>query len=243
MKRFFSRFRPAGPSHQKWNFAPDHHGFADSFRPKPLGRVDTFHSRYVQMLLDQDNVAKTHNVLAAFFVWLLLASFIVFPGTFTTIQKSIEDNDNGHFPSKAAESIFKSVKNVPLLALAAIMCSISVIGMASLALRHMNNYVWILNKLFLPGVANCTAGLISTLIGVYTQQKGVWSISAKVTAIVEGCGLAICGTIWYVVDHYFLCKVKETHGTHYDEWPKQQDWPQQHSDSFELPSKYHGQKI
>lgn len=221
MTRFFDRFRPAGPAQQKWNFAPDHHSLPDLFRPKPLARADSIHSRYVQMLLDQDNIAKTHNILAAFFVWLLLASFIVFPGTFTTIKKSIEDSDNGTFPSKAAESIFKSVKNVPLLALAAIMCSISVFGMAFLAFRHMSNYVWILNKLFLPGVANCTAGLISTLIGVYTQQKGIWSISAKVTAIVEGCGVAICGTIWYVIDHYFLCKVKETHGAHYDEWPKQ----------------------
>ncbi|KAK8149178.1 hypothetical protein MY1884_004548 [Beauveria asiatica] len=216
MNRLLDRFRPTNPANQKSN-----HGFFDAFQPKPLRRVDSFHSRYVQMLLDQDNVARTHNILASFFVWLLLASFIVFPGTFTTIQKSIEKNQNGDFPSKAAESFFKSVKNVPLLALAAIMCSISVIGMAVLALRHMNNYLWILNKLFLPGFANCTAGLISTLIGVYTQQKGVWSISAKVTAIVEGCGVAICGTIWYVVDHFFLCKVKETHDKHYDEWPKQ----------------------
>ncbi|KAJ2971276.1 hypothetical protein NQ176_g7771 [Zarea fungicola] len=238
MKKYFASLqKPAGSKTQKWNFAPDHHGFESSFQAKPISRADTIHSRYVQMLLDQDNVAKTHNILAAFFVWLLLASFIVFPGTFTTIKKSIEDNDNGKLPSKAAESIFKSVKNIPLLALAAIMCSISVMGIAGLALRHMKNYVWILNKLFLPGLANCTAGLISTLIGVYTQQKGVWSISAKVTAIVEGCGVAICGTIWYTVDHYFLDKVKEIHGTHYDVWPKQR------SEEYELPSKYHDQMI
>lgn len=233
--RFLDRLKPAAA--QRWNLSPDHHGFPAAFRPKPLSRADTIHSRYVQMLLDQDSVAKTHNILAAFFVWLLLASFIVFPGTFTTIQKSLEDGEHADFPSKAAESIFKSVKNVPLLALAAIMCSIAVVGVVSLALRHMHNYVWVLNKLFLPGAANCAAGLVSTLIGVYAQQKGVWSISAKVTAIVEGCGLFICGAVWYVVDHYFLCKVKETHGTHYDEWPKRR------SVEYELPPKYHGQMI
>jgi hypothetical protein len=211
---------------QQWSVAPDHHRFqshsaSSSFTPSPPKRSDTMHSRYVQMLLDQDNIPKAHNILASFFVWLLLASFLVFPGTFTTIQKSIKHQDEaGSFPSKAAETIFRSVKNVPLLVIAAVMCAISAIGMASLSLRHMTNYVWLLNKLFLPGVANCLAGLISTLIGVYTQQKGVWSVIAKVTAIVEGSGLGICGAVYFFLDHYCLDKVKVSHGAHYDAWPK-----------------------
>ncbi|ATY66091.1 hypothetical protein A9K55_001357 [Cordyceps militaris] len=214
MSRIFDRLRPARLANKKWSKP-------DVWLPKPLVLADSFHSRYVRMLLDQDKISTAHNILAAFFVWLLLASFIVIPGTFTSIQKQIEDNGDGKFPSKAAESIVKGVKNLGLLALAAIMCSISVIGMACLSFIHMKNYVWILNKLFLPGVANCIAGLVSTFIGVYTQQKGVWSVSAKVIAIVEGCGAAICGTVWFVVDHFFLSKVKKTHGSHYDGWPKE----------------------
>lgn len=232
MGRIANLFSKPNPNHnhkttQKWDLAPDHHGYppssssSSSFRPSPPKRSDTMHSRYVQMLLDQDTIPATHNFLASFFVWLLLASFLVFPGTFTTIKKSIEDQENSKdFPSKAAETIFKSVKNVPLLVIAAIMCAISAVGMASLALRHMTNYVWLLHRLFMPGVANCLAGLISTLIGVYTQQHGIWSITAKVTAIVEGSGLGICTAVYFFIDHYCLDKVKESHGTHYDAWPQ-----------------------
>lgn len=192
--------------------------FDDDFIPKPPKRQDTLHSRYVQMLLDLDRIPKLHNILASFFVWLLLASFIVFPGTFTTIKKSIEDKNGQDWTDKTAEKIFKSVKNIPLLVIAAIMCSISAIGMSVLAWRHMKNFVWLLNKLFLPGIANCLAGLISTLVGVYSQQHGVWSPTAKITAIVEGVGLAICAGTFFCIDHYFLDKVKAKHGTHYDEW-------------------------
>ncbi|OAA50732.1 hypothetical protein ISF_09350 [Cordyceps fumosorosea ARSEF 2679] len=190
-------------------------------RPKELDQATRFHSRYVRMLLDQDNVSTTDNILAAFFVWLLLASFIAFPGTFTTIKKSIEDGDSGNIANKAADTLLKSVRNIPLLALAAIMCSASVLGMIILSFRHKNNYIWVLNKLFLPGFANCTAGLISTLIGVYAQQKGVWSTPAKVTASVEGCLGAVWAGIWFGVDRFLLKKIKEEHHSHYGEWAKE----------------------
>lgn len=213
------------PMPESWAPSTDHHDpppdpsiLEADFRPQPPARADTMHSRYVQMLLEQDHIPKLHNILASFFVWLLLASFIVFPGTFTTIRESIEDKNGDNWHDKTAEKIFKSVKNIPLLVVAAIMCSISAIGMTALAWRHMTNFVWLLNKLFLPGIANCLAGLISTLVGVYSQQHGIWSATAKVTAIVEGVGLAICAGVFLFVDRYFLDKVKENHGTHYDGW-------------------------
>lgn len=34
--------------------------------------------------------------------------------------------------------------------------------------------MWLLNKIFLPGSLNSFAGLISTLINVYSQQGGTW---------------------------------------------------------------------
>lgn len=212
-----------------WELPPAHHApqrnpSADSefdFQPKPLPRVSTMHSRYVQMLLEVDTIPKLHTVLASFFVWLLLAGFLVFPGTFTTISKSIEANHGkDDWADKTAESIYKSVKNIPLLVIGALICAASLLGMTFLAFLHMKNYVWLLNKLLVPGMANCLAGLISTLVGVYSQQNGVWSATAKVTAIVEGVCLAICGGLWFFVDHYLLEKVKEVHSSHYNNWSK-----------------------
>lgn len=154
---------PAPSVARSWASSPDHHGRHPKDAPKPLARSDTLHSRYVQMLLGQDDIPALHNILASFFVWLLLAGFLVFPGTFTSIQHSLEGKEDSHaWTDQTTEKIFKSVKNIPLLVLAAIACGVSVVGMASLALRHLPNYVWLLNKLIVPGVANCLAGLIST---------------------------------------------------------------------------------
>ncbi|KAM4065993.1 hypothetical protein HRG_000152 [Hirsutella rhossiliensis] len=204
---------------RQWNRHPDHHSCDPRIPPRPLPRSDTAHSRYVQMLLEQDDIPAAHNILAAFFVWLLLAGFLVFPGTFTSLRHSIEDKGDVQWGDKTTTNIMKSVKNMPLLVLAAIACGTAVLGIASLALRHVTNYVWLSNKLFVPGMANCLAGLISTLVGVYTQQHGTWSITAKVTAIVEGSGLGVSGVLFLIFDRFLLQKVKKSHGAHYDGWP------------------------
>lgn len=41
----------------------------------------------MQMLIAHDSVNRWNNFLAAFFTWLVLAGFILFPGTFTNIQE------------------------------------------------------------------------------------------------------------------------------------------------------------
>ncbi|KAK2593698.1 hypothetical protein QQS21_008606 [Conoideocrella luteorostrata] len=208
----------------RWNRDPEHHGDIQDFQsPKPLQRTDTAHSRYVQMLLDVDEIPLLHSILASFFVWLLLAGFLVFPGTFTTIQKSIENKHPQEWTDQTTDKILKSVKNVQLLVVAAVACGISVIGMVVLALRHLDNYVWMLNKMIMPGIANCLAGLISTLVGVYSQQHGVWSPTAKVTAIVEGACLGIAGTLFVFFERFLLRKIRDNHGAHYGDWSSKED--------------------
>ncbi|KAF5125134.1 hypothetical protein E5D57_009820 [Metarhizium anisopliae] len=170
-------------------------------------------SRYVRMLLGMDDIPFLHNALAAFFVWLLLAGFLFFPGTFTSIRKSVENNHSNSLENQAAGVIVKSVKNIPLLVIAAIACATSVGGMAFLASKHLGNYVWLQNRLVIPGTANCFAGLVSTLVGVYSQQKGVWSPTAKITAIVEGSCLGVAMGLFVLVER-FLRRVREEHDQH-----------------------------
>ncbi|KAG6292949.1 hypothetical protein E4U09_003186 [Claviceps aff. purpurea] len=198
---------------------PKYQHHADIYTPSPpprsLQRSDTAHSRYVQMLLDIDHIPILHSILASFFVWLLLAGFLVFPGTFTTIQRSIESKHAQQPTDQATDLILKSVKNIPLLVIAAVACGLSITGMAVLAVRHAQNYVWMLNKLIMPGVANCLAGLISTLVGVYSQQHGVWSVTAKVTAIVEGACLGVAGALFLIFEYVLLKRVRDHHGRFY----------------------------
>jgi hypothetical protein len=81
--------------------------------------------------------------------------------------------------------------------------------------RWQANYVWLLNRIFLPSCLNSLAGLISTLINVYSQQGGNWSITARVTAIVTGSIMVITGCLFGLYNFWILEKVKRRHG---QEW-------------------------
>ncbi|KFA62783.1 hypothetical protein S40285_03803 [Stachybotrys chlorohalonatus IBT 40285] len=195
---------------------PSHRGDVPGQRPSAPQRVDTFHSRYVEMLLNQDDIPQFHTILAALSVWLLLAGFLVFPGTFTSIGESIQEREDDGFAGLAADEILNQAQNIPLLVIASVTCGIAILGMLYLATQHRKNYVWLLNRLLLPGATNGLAGLISTLIGVYTQQDGNWNVTAIVTASVEvGC-VVICGLLFLIIQQILLRAVKKAHGRHYE---------------------------
>lgn len=140
--------------------------------------------------------------------WILLAGFVIFPGTFTRLQA-------GKFDDKAKsgtqQSILRTVKHVPLLVIAALACGIGASGMVWLWWRWRKNYVWLVNRIFLPGSLNSLAGLISTLVNVYTQQDGAWSLTAKVTAIVTGSCMAVTAVLLLLYNMWYLDRVRKDH--------------------------------
>jgi hypothetical protein len=56
--------------------------------------------KYTTMLLEADEIPRWHNILAGLSTWIILASYIVFPSTFSKFQKNKkleemkEDNNN-----------------------------------------------------------------------------------------------------------------------------------------------------
>jgi cytochrome bd-type quinol oxidase subunit 2 len=121
------------------------------------------------MLLGLDQVSPVHNFLASLCVWILLAGYIVFPATFTTLQnEEVEDEEDNRIKAAA----LKTVRNVPLLYVASFACAIGVIGCLWLWWKHRKNYVWVINRIFLPALLNSIAGLISTIVNVYSAQDG-----------------------------------------------------------------------
>ncbi|KAL5321950.1 hypothetical protein ACEPPN_009915 [Leptodophora sp. 'Broadleaf-Isolate-01'] len=164
----------------------------------------------MNMLLAMDTIPRLHNILASFFTWILLAGFVLFPGTFTSLQ-SLEDKPEVS-SSETASAILKTVKNIPLLVIAGSCCGIGALGMIWLWMKWRANYVWLLNRIFLPGCLNSLAGLISSLINVYTQQDGAWSVTAKVTAIATGSCMVVTGVLFGLYNFWILEKVKRRHG-------------------------------
>jgi hypothetical protein len=58
---------------------------------------------------------------------------------------------------------------------------------------------------------NSVAGLLTTIVNVYTAQKGVWSITAKITAIVTGSTVGVAGGLFGLYNFWVLQRVRETH--------------------------------
>jgi hypothetical protein len=83
------------------------------------------------------------NIRAAFFSWLTLAGYIVFPGTFTSLQTSqaLAGNSTGKF-------ILEAVKT-SLLPIAILCCFFGTIGTSWLWIIWRNNAIWLVTHLFL----------------------------------------------------------------------------------------------
>ncbi|KUL81604.1 hypothetical protein ZTR_10498 [Talaromyces verruculosus] len=143
------------------------------------------HRRYERMVLETETAPFVDNALAQAFSWLLLAGYLVFPGTFTSLR------DSSMFRAVAAENavghaVYRGVQNTPLLGLAGISCAVGATGAGWLWYRWQHNYVWITRQLFLPTLVNATTGFANTLINIYTARHGTWSVTAIITAAVTG---------------------------------------------------------
>ncbi len=96
------------------------------------------------MVLESNNVPAGYNILAAASLWILLAGYIVLPGSFTSLQnsKSLSDSETGKVVQHA-------IQNVPLLVVAGICCLFGAVGICYLWYIWWRSYVWLVNKLFL----------------------------------------------------------------------------------------------
>lgn len=115
-------------------------------RPTGMRRKPSANTRYMQMLLDLDSVPKWHNIVVAIAAWTLLAGFVIFPGTFASIQ-SIDDNSSD---ANSIEGwVLHHVRNLPLLVVAGVCCAVGALIMILFWIRWRRNYVWICNRIFM----------------------------------------------------------------------------------------------
>ncbi|KAF8466353.1 hypothetical protein BDZ91DRAFT_633404, partial [Kalaharituber pfeilii] len=181
-------------------------------------------SRYIHMLLSLDTISKLYNLLAAFSTWILLAGYVLLPGTFVSLQNLPDDPPPSVDPASAekpdaAETIKRwlltQIRNTPLLYLATFCTAVGALGMLALWFRWRKNYVWIINRIFIPGTLNSLAGVISTVVNVQTAQDGKWSLTAVVSVTVTAVSTVVNGTLWVVYSQWALRKVQEMHARDY----------------------------
>lgn len=181
-------------------------------RPQYLARVPSVQTRYMEMLLHLDKIPRLHNILASAFTWILLASFLVVPGTYTKVKTSQAFKDaNNSNESSVASDIVHSIANIGLLWVSGFLALVGATGCFYMWFRWRQNYVWLINRIFLPATLNSVAGLLTTVVNVYTAQKGIWSITAKITAIVTGSCVGVAGGLFALYNFWVLQKVRQKH--------------------------------
>ncbi|KAL1962035.1 hypothetical protein VTN77DRAFT_621 [Rasamsonia byssochlamydoides] len=170
----------------------------------------TLHTRYMEMLLELDYIPLSHTFLASLFHWMLLAGYLVIPGTFTSLQKS--DTIKHSLNAKGAEeTVLHTIQNPPLLAIACSLLFIGAAGMSWLGWTWRHNYIWIINRLFRPTLLNAAAGLLTTLINIYTAKDGDWSIMAVLTVAITAASALTCLILMVLFQFRKLAQVKEEH--------------------------------
>ncbi|TEB30818.1 hypothetical protein FA13DRAFT_1595181, partial [Coprinellus micaceus] len=145
-------------------------------------------TRYVNMLLALDHIPPINDMLAFSSCWLLLAGFVVLPGTIKkTIPDLVKDNVQDENLQKALNLV---IEHVPLVAVAGAVSGIGLTGMAIMWIRWRGNYIWLVRNIFLPGCTNALAGLVSTLVSIFVINKGqLDTLSIVVLSVVGGVTL------------------------------------------------------
>lgn len=159
--------------------------------------------QYLKMLQEDDQMDVRLNITASVANWALLAGYLVIPGTFASLQSS---NQVGHVlnANKTGRVVLHAIQNPPLLVIACLFLA-SGIG-AILWLLHFpklrGNYVWLTNRVFTPVTLNAGAGLLTTLVNVFTSHGGAWSIMAIVTTAVTGATFVIFSMLLILYKFY-----------------------------------------
>jgi hypothetical protein len=101
-------------------------------------------TKYNDLIVESYNTPERFNILATASLWTLLAGFVVFPGTFTSLQ-----NTSSLSSSVPGRVVQRTIQNVPLLAIAVFFFLLGMVGVGWLWQQRRRQYLWLADKVFL----------------------------------------------------------------------------------------------
>ncbi|KAL4927718.1 uncharacterized protein BDV17DRAFT_299032 [Aspergillus undulatus] len=170
----------------------------------------TVETEYVRMLLELQDIHWGYNALAGFAGWTLLAGYLVIPGTFTSLQNSDSLQDKAA-QDNVGSAVLKTIQNPPLVGIAWTFLGVGAGTMGLLFHKWRHNYLWLINRLFIPTLLNTAAGLLTTIINIYTAKDGYWSIMAVLTVVSSGTLAAASMVLTALYKFWKLRIVQEEH--------------------------------
>ena len=104
---------------------------------------------YANMLRDEAQMEIRYNIAVSTANWVLLAGYLVIPGTFTSLQRSSQVEETLS-SNKAGQAVLSTIQNPPLLAIAFLLFVGAITGiLLLLRVRKLRiTYTWLINKLF-----------------------------------------------------------------------------------------------
>lgn len=96
------------------------------------------------MVVESHEIPYAYNIIAAISNWLLLAGFVIFPGTFASLSNSGILSD-----SRAGRMVQNAIRNTPLLYVASFSCLLGIFGIGWVWWNIRRNYFWLLYRVFL----------------------------------------------------------------------------------------------
>ncbi|KAI7785974.1 hypothetical protein LA080_005635 [Diaporthe eres] len=165
------------------------------------------------MLLQIDKIPRAHNIFANLFAWMVLVAFVLSPCNFTGFpaDSSLMVSDKLSSIPLTTSSTLKKIPSIPLLAICCVFFFLGILGMLWLAVYWRRNYIWLMNRIYLPLILNSLAGFIGTMVIVHVQHGWHWSIAALVTVSVEGASLAVGLSLFALYQYWLLAKLKREH--------------------------------
>ncbi|KAK4200678.1 hypothetical protein QBC40DRAFT_326308 [Triangularia verruculosa] len=210
--------RPLNPTIQpSSSFSPPTRKNTDLSYSKPLYNTAPPQTPYMSILLSLDKIPRLHNILSTFFLFLLLVGFIIIPGSFTSSTRPPSDPDSAipiNLGSNTSpdKKLLLTKANTATMVVGFVFIIVGTFGTAWLGLKWRRNYVWLLNKLYLPLVMYSVVGLVGTVVGVYAVQGGEWSTQAIIAGILEAVEGVVGGLCFGVYNVWLVQRVRQEEG-------------------------------
>lgn len=168
----------------------------------------------MNMAMSTERIPRAHNILSNVFAWMILLAFIIAPANFcgeaggTSPKLDVKRDDA--LPSTPAAS-HRFIPSVALLAASCAMFGLGLAGMLWLTLCWRRNYIWLMNRIYLPLMLNSLAGLIGSLVIIDIQDHMWFSVAAYVSLGIEGTTLLLSGALFFYTNYLLLAKLKREH--------------------------------
>ncbi|KAF3761024.1 hypothetical protein M406DRAFT_268040, partial [Cryphonectria parasitica EP155] len=169
-------------------------------------RGGSFSTRYINMVLSIERIPRSHNILSNVFSWMILVAFVVAPANFCS--PSPWGKTSGEVPPI---DFYTDVPSMGLLGACFAIFGVGALGMLYLALCWRRNYIWLMNRIYLPLILHSLAGFIACLVILKVQHNMWWSISSYVTIAVEAGTLLFSTSMFCISNYLLLGKLKREH--------------------------------